>query len=274
MKKMKGQEYLRPTCPILLRKIVESLFPKHPPKREILIAGDAEPFTPVSEEEVRSYAKKIGARKTPGPDGIPNAALKQAMEEKPEVFAETFNKYLQRGTFPKNWKIQNLILLPKGNKLTDDPSGYRPICLLDTVGKVLEMTIATRISKAIEKKGALSGNQYGFRKARSTIDAIKALPEGCKLIGFADDLALLVVAKETKEVETKANNAIKCISAWMADSGQDLAVHKTEAVLFTSRKKVEHITIQVGNCPIRSKGAIKYLRVMLDNRLSYGAHVD
>ncbi|KAH8323775.1 hypothetical protein KR067_012650, partial [Drosophila pandora] len=77
------------------------------------------------------------------------------------------------------------------------------------------------------------------------------LPEGCKLIGFADDLALMVVAKETKEVESNANNAIKCISAWMADSGLDLAAHKTEAVLFTSRKKVEHITIQVGNCPIR-----------------------
>ncbi|KAH8332271.1 hypothetical protein KR067_006016, partial [Drosophila pandora] len=73
----------------------------------------------------------------------------------------------------------------------------------------------------------------------------------CKLIGFADDLALMVVAKETKEVVTKANNAIKCISTWMADSGLDLAAHKTEAVLFTSRKKVEYITIQVGNCPIR-----------------------
>ncbi|KAH8335205.1 hypothetical protein KR067_000794, partial [Drosophila pandora] len=82
------------------------------------------------------------------------------------------------------------------------------------------------------------------------------------VIGFADDLALMVVAKETKEVETKANNAIKCISAWIADSGLDLAAHKTEAVLFTSRKTVEHITIQV------------YLGVMLDNRLSYGAHVD
>ncbi|KAH8255104.1 hypothetical protein KR026_006793, partial [Drosophila bipectinata] len=88
------------------------------------------------------------------------------------------------------------------------------------------------------------------------------------LIGFADDLALLVVAKEIKDVETNASEAIRRISTWMTDSGLDLAAHKTEAVLFTSRKKVEYITIQVGNCCITSKKAIKYLGVMLDNRLS------
>ncbi|EDV99571.1 GH12355 [Drosophila grimshawi] len=35
------------------------------------------------------------------------------------------------------------------------------------------------------------------------------LPQGCSLIGFADDLALVVVAKEHKVVETVANAAIK-----------------------------------------------------------------
>ncbi|XP_070138513.1 uncharacterized protein [Drosophila bipectinata] len=54
MKRIKGQEHLRPTCPTLLRKIVEALFPKHPPKRETIPADDGEPFTPVSEEEIRS----------------------------------------------------------------------------------------------------------------------------------------------------------------------------------------------------------------------------
>ncbi|XP_043069370.1 uncharacterized protein [Drosophila bipectinata] len=81
------------------------------------------------------------------------------------------------------------------------------------------------------------------------------IPTGCKLIGFADDLALLVVAKEIKNVETNAT-------------------HKTEAVLFTSRKKVEYITIQVGNCCITTKETIKYLGLMLDNRMSYGAYVE
>ncbi|XP_070132607.1 uncharacterized protein [Drosophila bipectinata] len=64
MKRLKGQEHLRPTCPTLLRKIVEALFPKHPPKRDTIPADDGEPFTPVTEEEIRNYAKRIKARKT------------------------------------------------------------------------------------------------------------------------------------------------------------------------------------------------------------------
>lgn len=63
-------------------------YPTFPPKWEILIAGDVEPFTPVSEDEAKSYAIKIGARKTPEPDGVLvlNVILKQTMEENPEGF--------------------------------------------------------------------------------------------------------------------------------------------------------------------------------------------
>lgn len=38
------------------------------------------------------------------------------------------------------------------------------------------------------------------------------LPERYKPIGFADDFALVVVAMESKEVENKANESMKCIS--------------------------------------------------------------
>lgn len=58
----------------------------------------------------------------------------------------------------------------------------------------------------------------------------------------------------------------------MAESTLDLAAQKSEAVLFTSRKKVELITIQVSNRSIRSKDSTKYLGVMIDNRLLYGTH--
>ncbi|KAM8702485.1 hypothetical protein ACLKA7_001816 [Drosophila subpalustris] len=75
-------------------------------------------------------------------------------------------------------------------------------------------------------------------------------------------------------VEAAANAAIGVIAEWMQEAGLDLAGHKTEAVLITSRKKVEFMSVQVGNNTIRSMESIKYLGVLLDNRLSFRAHVD
>ena len=53
----------------------------------------------------------------------------------------------------------------------------------------------------------------------------------------------------------------------------ELADHKTETVLFTSRKKVETITLDVGQCIITSQPNVKYLGVMLNTRLNFKAHV-
>ena len=77
------------------------------------------------------------------------------------------------GIFPASWKRQKLVLLPKAGKPPGKPTSYRPICLLDTVGKMLERVIYNRLLPVVESQGGLSDRQYGFRKARSTIDAIK-----------------------------------------------------------------------------------------------------
>jgi len=50
--------------------------------------------------------------------------------------------------------------------------------------------------------------------------------------------------------------------------------HKTEAVLITSRKKVEYMSVQVGSTTIRSSESIKYLGILLDNCLSFRPHVE
>uniref|UniRef100_A0ABD2W289 Reverse transcriptase domain-containing protein n=1 Tax=Trichogramma kaykai TaxID=54128 RepID=A0ABD2W289_9HYME len=54
-----------------------------------------------------------------------------------------------------------------------EPSSYRPLCMLDTVGKILERIICDRLEVFTERPGSLSERQYGFRKRRSTIDAIE-----------------------------------------------------------------------------------------------------
>ena len=63
------------------------------------------------------------------------------------------------------------MLIPKKGKPNEDPSSYRAVCMLDTVGKILERVLVTRLEKALKNAGGLSPNQYGFCRLKSTIDA-------------------------------------------------------------------------------------------------------
>ncbi|XP_041451990.1 uncharacterized protein LOC121405377 [Drosophila obscura] len=78
-KRIRGVSAPTPTCPELLRHIVTALFPRHPQR-----ASQAQ-------EEVTEATRRVGDRKAPGPDGIPNRALKLAVAIRPELFVDAFN---------------------------------------------------------------------------------------------------------------------------------------------------------------------------------------
>jgi hypothetical protein len=83
---------------------------------------------------------------------------------------EVMNDALASRTFPERWRRAKLVLLPKPSETEERK--FRPICLIDTLGKVLEHLIKARIEKEAQERGDLSDNQFGFRKGLSTMDAI------------------------------------------------------------------------------------------------------
>ena len=137
MKRVKPQPLSSPTCPALLEKIVTNLFPQQP-ELQIGDLNTEEPIPPITLEELKITCSRLGNKKAPGPDGIPNIALKKAISIAPDMFLHIYNRCLQEGYFPAKWKMQRLVLLLKGNKPSDEPSAYRPLCMLDLAGKVLE----------------------------------------------------------------------------------------------------------------------------------------
>lgn len=68
-----------------------------------------------------------------------------------------------------------MVLLRKGKKPEGVPSSYRPLCLLNDIGKIFEALLATRLSAHITEMGGLASNQFRFRKGRSTDDAVREL---------------------------------------------------------------------------------------------------
>ncbi|KMQ91006.1 reverse transcriptase [Lasius niger] len=128
----------------------------------------------VSRGELRDAVKKIKSAKAPGPDGVPGRAWRLAHKDLQDEMRDLYTLCLREGKFFPVWKEANIVLLPKEGKPRDQPSAYRPICLLDEAGKILERIICDRIVWHLARKGPnLDEDQYGLRVGRSTIDAVK-----------------------------------------------------------------------------------------------------
>lgn len=93
-------------------------------------------------------------------------------------------------------------------------------------------------------------------------------------MAYADDLAVVTVAKTALEIEEKTNHALSCIDNWMKNHGLELAPEKSEAVLLIGRKTCSPVHIHINGTQIQLSDSVKYLGVILDTRLSFKQHVD
>jgi hypothetical protein len=89
-----------------------------------------------------------------------------------KMLVKLMNKMYETGYFPLGWKTSMLHLIHKGKGDKRDPANYRGISLLSTLSKVYTGVMARRLNEWIEKRGAISECQMGFRKGRRTVDNI------------------------------------------------------------------------------------------------------
>ncbi|CAF4907381.1 unnamed protein product [Pieris macdunnoughi] len=163
-------------------RIVSELFPADPnivpPRMTSDIRPEIEGEIPlVSDVEFANVVDRLKKRRrAPGPDGIHGRVLAIAVEYLEGEMRESFNLCFCTGQFPQLWKEGRLCLLRKPGRPQDTSSAYRPIVLLNEVGKLLERIIVWRLSQHISVVGPdLADAQYGFRVGRSTLEAIGAL---------------------------------------------------------------------------------------------------
>ncbi len=83
-----------------------------------------------------------------------------------------YNRVWEEGRLPKKWKEAIVIPIRTFGKDPSKPTSYRPIALTSNLCKIMERMIIERISYELEKKGKLANYQSGFRKGRSTMDAV------------------------------------------------------------------------------------------------------
>lgn len=362
--------------PERMRGIVNTLFPFQERRPVRPRHGEEPRIELMTIEELQEAKGRLKYGKAPGPDNIPNEVVREVIEAWPELLLATYNVCLRNGVFHRRWKMQKLVLLRKGDKPLGEPSSYRPICLLDNLGKLFERLLLQRLEKHVESNGGLSERQYGFRKGRSTVDAIAKvietaetvkqgtwktkgfcalvtldvknafntarwdrimdaltsrrtpeylkrmidsylddriltyetesgtvehkvtagvpqgsvlgpflwnlmydgmlnleLPRGATIVGFADDVAVVVTARTTGTLEISANESLRRTSKWLSENGLQLAVHKTEAVLVTDKRLFAPPNLALAGERIPWKRDARYLGVQVDSGLRYVEHV-
>lgn len=357
--------------------VVNALFPTHPLREEAPIVDEGMDIPPFTEEELRTAVTSLRNGKAPGPDGIPAEVLKVVARDCPELLLRMFNASLRAGVFSSRWKTARLVLVSKGKGPADAPTSYRPLCMLDTTGKVLEKLLQPRILASIRDAGDFSEMQYGFRGGRSTVDAIQQvadavrraeqgnhhsrqlvllvtldvrnafnsarwadmmdamettfelpryllrmvgdylrdrsliyettdgqrtktvtagaaqgsilgpvlwnatydsllrmeMPEGTRLVGYADDIAALIPARTVEQAQMKMNQVMRRVTTWMEDHGLALALAKTEIVILTKKRIPTAVPMAVGEEHVETKAAAEYLGILIDSKLTYGDHI-
>ena len=95
------------------------------------------------------------------------------------------------------------------------------------------------------------------------------MPEGCFLIGYADDVAAVISARDVDAAQMRLGQVMPRVRGWMSERGLELALTKTEIVLLTKKRIPCLFPVQVGEVTAGTKAAIRYLGVMLDTKLTF-----
>ena len=81
------------------------------------------------------------------------------------------NTCIDLGHWPNYFKRSTMVIIPKPNKsLYDSPKSFRPIVLLNTLGKLIEKVIGERVQFHVAINDFIHPSQLGGLKFKSTTD--------------------------------------------------------------------------------------------------------
>lgn len=151
----------------------------------------------VSSQVVNDIIKKLKNKKATSSDKINNKVIKQLNLKFKELLSTLINKCLDLQVFPQCWKAAELKLLPKPGKSSSDITAYRPISLLNAMGKVFEKVVNHLLQSKMNEQCLLHDNQFGFRAGYSAETAVyklvhavrNTLKAGMTAVVFSFDIA-------------------------------------------------------------------------------------
>ena len=129
-------------------------------------------FEPTNSSNVLKLLSKLCKSKATGLDNISAKLLRECPDLISNSLTTIFNKSIQTGVFPDEWKNARVTPLYKRAGKRNDMTNYRPISIIPAVAKVFERIIYDQVYKYLTDNKLLSCHQSGFRSLHSTVTAL------------------------------------------------------------------------------------------------------
>ena len=122
---------------------------------------------PFSKEEFKQAISNCNDSSVPGLDKLTWHHLKSIIN-----IINIANSCFELEHWPNYFKYSSTIIIPKPNKMLHDQlKAFRPIVLLNTLGKFIKKVIAERLQFTVASNDFIHPSQLGGLKFKSTIDA-------------------------------------------------------------------------------------------------------
>jgi hypothetical protein len=118
--------------------------------------------------EIREYIHTLKPNKASSPDVIKAEIYKKTSDITAPFLTQIINDCFKRRYFSTQHKKAKLSLICKGgDKDPQDAKLYRPVCLLNIQGKIIEKAIPARLHSYLGQQQKPHPKQYGYKRGKS-----------------------------------------------------------------------------------------------------------
>ena len=176
-------------------------------------------------DEIQAQIKRLKKNKATGPDEIPMEVIKELDDENISMLCDILNIWWREEEIEEQYLQATVCLIyKKGSTALLD--NYRPISLLNSLYKLFTAIVQKRLAAQLDP--FLQKTQFGFRKDRSTADAIHCIRRAAEhgeqtqkqahfvLLDWAKafdkvDRQALLIAMAKMNIPTKYINIVRAI---------------------------------------------------------------